>query len=161
MDEGGGHNFARLRAAILKFSKATDWETARKEWALRTIYDADEPDTCLCGHYPIIEICEIENRVTGERTDVGNICIKRFLGFRSDLIFQALKRVRKDISKSLNADAAAFFRERGAVNDWEYEFLQDTQRKRDLSDRQMATRIAINQKVLAAVQRRGFRGPDA
>ncbi len=61
----------------------------------------------------------------------------------------------------MNADAVAFFHQRGAVYDWEYEFLQDTQRKRDLSDRQMATRIAINQKVLAAVQRRGFRGPDA
>jgi hypothetical protein len=161
VDQGGSHSFARLRTAILKLSKATDWETARKEWTLRTIYDSDEPDTCLCGHHPIIEICEIENRLTGERADVGNVCIKRFLGFRSDLIFEALKRIRKDITKSLNADAIAFFRERSAIDDWEYGFLQDTQHKRSLSDRQVATRVRINQKVLAAVQHRGFRGPAA
>jgi hypothetical protein len=160
VDEGGGHNFAQLKAAILKLSRATDWETARKEWQLSNVYDSDEPDTCLCGHYPIIEICEIENRVTGNRTDVGNVCIKRFLGFRSDLIFQALKRIRKEMTKSLNADAITFFRQRGAITDWEYGFLQDTLRKRNLSDRQLAARVNINRKVLAALQRRGFRGPE-
>jgi hypothetical protein len=158
VDEGGGHNFAQLKAAILKLSKATDWETARKEWRLSNVYDSDEPDTCLCGHYPIIEICEIENTVTRARTDVGNVCIKRFLGFRSDLIFQALKRIRKDMTKSLNADAIAFFRQRGAINDWEYGFLQDTKAKRNLSEAQMRTRLNINRKVLAALQRRGFQG---
>ena len=160
MEEGGGHNFAQLKAAILKLSRATDWETARKEWRLSAIYDADEPDTCLCGHYPIIEICQIENRVTGARTDVGNVCIKRFLGFRSDLIFQALKRIRKDMTKSLNADAIAFFRQRGAISDWEYEFLQDTHRKRNLSARQLEKRKDINSKVIASLERRVFRGPD-
>ena len=156
MDEPGGHNFLQLRDAILKLSKATDWETARKEWRLVTIYDVDEPDTCLCGHYPIIEICDIENRITKARADVGNVCIKRFLGFRSDLIFAALKRLQKDITSALNTDAIAFFHERGAVNDWEYDFLQKTKAKRNLSDAQRRTRVNINRKVLAAVARRGI-----
>jgi len=157
---GDGYNFEQLRAAILKLSKAQDWEVARKEWALITIYEVGEPDTCLCGHFPIIEICEIENRTTGNRADVGNVCIRRFLGFRSDLIFAGLKRIRKDIEKSLNSDAISLFRQRGALNDWEYEFLQDTMRKRRLSPAQLAKRKSINTKILKAVAKRGFKGPD-
>src|SRR5665647_3036704 len=98
---GDGYNFKVLSAKILKLSKATDWETARKEWALIDIHESDEPETCLCEHFPIIEICEIRNNVTQHRTEVGNVCVKRFLGIRSDLIFAALKRIKKDSNKSL------------------------------------------------------------
>ena len=137
-------------------SEAEDWETARKEWSLVDIIEADVPDTCLCGHYPIIEICEIHNRVTGHSTEVGNVCVKRFLGVRSDLIFSGIKRVRKGIEKSLNADCIAFFRQRGLLTNWEYGFFQDTLRKRNLTARQLETRVKINRKVLAAVSRRGL-----
>lgn len=157
---GDGHNFRQLREGILALSQASDWEVARKEWSLVDISEADEPDTCLCGHFPIIEICQIANRVTGQRTEVGNRCVKRFLGFRSDLIFAAIKRIRKDITKSLNADAIAFFNERGLLTTWEYGFLQDTMQKRALSPAQSTTRQRINEKVLAAISRRGFQGPN-
>jgi len=154
-----GYNFRELKRKILALSEAQDWETARKEWALVDIIEADEPETCLCGHYPIIEICEIFNRVTKTHTEVGNVCVKRFLGFRSDLIFTAIKRIRKDVDKSLNADAIAFFRQRGVLTEWEYGFSQSTMRKRDLTFKQQQTRQRINRKVLAAISRRGFRGP--
>ncbi len=120
---GDGYNFARLREQILARSQALDWEVARKEWGLVTIFEAEEPETCLCGHYPIIEICEISNRITKHRAEVGNCCVKRFLGLRSDLIFSTIKRIRKDPDKSLNADAAAYFKAKGVLNDWEYSFL--------------------------------------
>ncbi len=94
-----GYNFRQLSKEILAKSRAEDWETARKEWALVDIIEADEPEACLCGHYPIMEICEIRNRVTGITTEVGNVCVKRFLGVRSDLIFTAVKKIRKDIKK--------------------------------------------------------------
>lgn len=155
---GDGYNFEQLKKRILAMSSATDWEAARKEWALVNIYEADELETCLCGHYPIIEICEIYNKTTSKGTDVGNVCVKRFLGIRSDLIFTAIKRIRKDITKALNADAIVFFKRRGVINQWEYEFSQDTMRKRDLSDRQMQTRRKINEKVLSAIRRQGFQG---
>ncbi|WP_316859231.1 hypothetical protein [uncultured Cohaesibacter sp.] len=155
---GDGYNFKQLSQAILSMSKATDWETARKEWVLVDVIEADEPETCLCSHYPIIEICEIRNRVTGHTTEVGNVCVKRFLGVRSDLIFTGIKRIRKDIEKSLNADSIAFFHQRGLLNNWEYQFLQNTMRKRNLTFKQMETRRQINQKVLSALSRRGFQG---
>ncbi|MCA8900388.1 MAG: hypothetical protein KDA53_03990 [Hyphomonas sp.] len=153
-----GYNFRQLKAAILKLSRATDWETARKEWILTDIYESEEPEECLCGHFPIIEICQIKNRITGHYTDVGNVCVKRFLGFRSDLIFAGIKRVRNDPGKALNADCIVFFRDRGVLNNWEYEFLENTKNKRKPSAKQLATRISINQKVLGALTRRGIRG---
>ncbi len=156
---GDGYNFQRLKAAILKLSQAQDWETAKKEWSLRTIFEADEPDTCLCGHHPIMEICEITNRVTGKSAEVGNVCVKRFLGLRSDLVFTALKRIRADIDKSLNPDAIAYFKSKGVFTDWEYGFLENTHSKRKLSPAQADMRRTINKKVLAAVERRGFQGP--
>lgn len=151
-----GYNFRQLSQAILSMSRATDWETARKEWALVDIIEAEEPETCLCGHHPIWEICAIHNRVTGHFTEVGNVCVKRFLGVRSDLIFTGVKRIRQDESKSLNSDSIGFFHQRGLINQWEYGFLQSTMRKRVLTAKQANTRIAINRKVLAAISKRGL-----
>jgi hypothetical protein len=155
---GDGYNFEQLKERILALSKATDWEVAKKEWALTDIFEAEELQTCQCGHFPIVEICEIHSRITNTTTEVGNRCIKRFLGFRSDLIFTALKRIRKDITKSLNADAITFFHSRKLLNDWEYGFLQNTFQKRILTSAQFETRKSINTKVLAAVRKRGFSG---
>ncbi|GAA0775746.1 hypothetical protein [Brevundimonas olei] len=151
-----GYNFKQLKAAILSMSRAQDWESAKPEWKLIGISEADTPETCLCGHFPIIERCTITNRVTNKTTEVGNVCVKRFLGFRSDLIFAAIKRIRGDMDKSINADAAVFFHEQGIINDWEYGFQQNTFRKRNLTGSQMATRHSINRKILNAIARRGI-----
>jgi hypothetical protein len=157
---GDGINFKQLRDGILALSEASDWEVARKEWSLVAVHEADEPQTCLCGHYPIIEICGISNRMTKQNTEVGNRCVRRFLGIRSDLIFAGIRKIQKDITKSLNADAITFFRQRGLLTAWEYGFPQDTMRKRRLSEAQLVLRQRINEKVLQAIKRRGFRGPD-
>ena len=153
-----GYNYRELRGHILKLSSASDWEVARREWSLVDVRQVDEPETCLCGHFPIVQICRIDNRVTSESADVGNVCVRRFLGFRSDLIFQAIKRIRNDSTKSLNADAIAFFHERRLLTAWEYGFLQNTIKKRNLSAAQIESRKRINKKVLAAVRVRGFQG---
>ena len=133
---------------------------SRDDLKLVDISEADEPETCLCGHFAIIEICTIANRLTGHRAEIGNRCVKRFLDLRSDLIFAAIKRIRKDITTSLNEDAVVFFNERGLLTSWEYKFLQDTLSKRVLSPAQAVSRERINHKVLAAVSKRGFQGPD-
>lgn len=156
---GDGYNFQQLKAHILPLSNAATWEIAVKEWSLTGIHEADEPETCPCGHFPILEVCSIHNRVTGHSTEVGNICVKRFLGLRSDLVFAAIKRIRKDPDKSLNAEAIAFFRERGVLNEWEYNFCENTIRLRRLTVAQLSKRQDINRKVLMAVKTRGFQGP--
>ncbi|MGG9998645.1 hypothetical protein ACQU0X_00970 [Pseudovibrio ascidiaceicola] len=151
-----GYNFKQLKENILLLSNAHDWEVAKKEWSLVSIMTSDQPSTCLCGHNPIIDICTIQNQVTGKVAEVGNICIKRFFGIRSDLIFSAVKRIQKNPDKSLNADSIVFFHQKKAINDWEYGFLQDTLKKRKLSPRQLSTRRSINQKILNFVSQTGL-----
>jgi hypothetical protein len=153
---GDGYNFQHLKTEILARSRATDWELAKSEWYLVSISEADEPETCLCSHFPIVELCTIANRLTQVQVDVGNVCVKRFLGFRSDLVFAAIKRIRADISRSINVDAAVLFHERGIINSWEYGFQQSTMSKRSLTDKQLQTRITINKKILASIKRRGI-----
>ena len=50
---GDGFNFKQLKTEILERSRAKDWDAAKAEWRLVDVYEADEPDTCLCGHHPI------------------------------------------------------------------------------------------------------------
>lgn len=146
--EGDGYNFAQLKREILARSSAKVWEVAKSEWRLVGIHEADEPNTCLCGHHPIKEICTIRNGITDLVTDVGNVCINRFFGIRSDKIFAAVKRIRRNVDKSLNAEAIVHFHSMGVINDWEYGFSQNTFRKRELSAAQLRTRQKINHKVL-------------
>ena len=153
---GEGFNFKNLKKNILLLSDASEWEAARKEWHLVDVIESEEPETCLCGHYPIIEICTIRNTITKNCADVGNRCVKKFLGINSDKIFSALKRIRKDLAKSLNVDSIVFFKERRTITGWEYDFLLDTRLKRELSEKQLSKRKAINEKILSLVARRGL-----
>jgi hypothetical protein len=154
-------NFEHLRNHILPLSEASAWNIAKYEWDLVGVYDDRSSDVreCPCTHSPIVEICELHNRVTGAQTEVGNVCVNRFLGINSASIFAALRRISShsgNIANSLNADAIVFFRERGVLTSWEYKFLNDIWRKRKLSLRQLEHRVRINRKVLAAVSRRGL-----
>ena len=106
----------RLTTEIIALSAAKTWPVAVKEWALDEVYEAEEAETCLCGHYPIIELCVLANRVNGHTATVGNCCVKKFIGLPSDKIFAAVKRVRKDGSKSLNEEAIDHARMRGWIN---------------------------------------------
>lgn len=90
----------KLTQAILQRSVASNWDEAKLEWNLEDMYEADEPDTCLCGHTPIIELCILRNRLNNNDALVGNCCVKKFIGLPSDKIFQALRRVRKDTEKA-------------------------------------------------------------
>ncbi len=148
----------KLTEEILKLSRAQIWDVAKLEWSLYQIYEAEEPETCLCGHFPIIEICTLQNKLNGQFATVGNCCVKKFIGLPSDLIFQAVKRVRKDNQKSLNAEAIKHAHEKGWINDWEYNFSINTMRKRVLTDKQLQTRMRVNEKMLANMKRSSGNG---
>lgn len=143
----------KLIENILARSSHLDWDRAKSEWALKEVYEAEEPETCLCGHYPIIEICILLNSHNKNTAIVGNCCVKKFIGLPSDKIFQAVKRVRKDKTKGLNAEAIQHAHDKGWINKWEFDFSIDTMRKRNLSDKQLATRIKINEKMMRNMKR--------
>lgn len=143
----------KLVKEILSRSQSNVWDIAKHEWALHEIYEVDQPETCLCGHFPIIEICNLRNKTNGQFAIVGNCCVKKFIGLPSDLIFQAVKRVRKDSHKSLNSEALYYAYEKNWINEWEFKFSIDTMRKRNLSVKQMQMRKKINEKMLMNMRR--------
>lgn len=142
----------QLALEIIKRSVNPTWEMAKREWKLVEIEEAEDYETCLCGHYPIRELCTLKNKENGNTVVVGNCCVKKFLGLPSNKIFQAVKRVRKDTGKSLNAETIRLAYEHSWINDWENEFYLDIMRKRVLTDRQRAKKLQINEKVLRRVR---------
>jgi hypothetical protein len=143
----------KLTEEIIKKSQSKVWDMAKLEWSLYQIYESDEPEICLCGHFPIIEICTLRNKLNGQFATVGNCCVKKFIGLPSDLIFQAVKRVRKDNKKSLNAVAIQHAYDKEWINMWEYKFSIDTMHTRKLSPKQLQTRKKVNEKMLANMKR--------
>lgn len=139
----------KLTQEIIELSVSESWDAAKLEWKLFEIYEVDEPERCLCGHFPIKEVCVLENTKNDKHATVGNCCVKKFIGLPSDKIFQAIKRVRKDNEKSLNAEAIEHAREKSWINSWEKNFYLDVMRKqkRTLSAKQLAKKIQINKKL--------------
>ncbi len=142
-----------LTEKILALSNGNIWDVAKLEWKLADVYQADEPETCLCGHHPIIEICVLENKYNRQQVHVGNICVKKFIGLPSDKIFQSVKKIQKNNEKSLNSEAIDHAYKKGWINKWEYEFSISTMRKRILSPRQLSKRIQINMKMISNMKK--------
>ena len=146
----------RLSVEIISESSANIWDEAKLEWSLFEVYEDEEFDTCLCGHYPIKEICILTNKRNGNKAKVGNCCVKKFVGLPSHLIFQAVKRIRGDNEKPLNAEAVEHAYSKGWINEWERDFSFSTMRKqkRTMSAKQITTRKNINKKMLRNMRRR-------
>jgi len=72
----------------------------------------------------------------------------------SDKIFQAVKRIRKDNEKSLNAEAIQHAYDKGWINDWEKDFYFNIMRKRNLSSNQRNKKIQVNEKMLMNMRRK-------
>lgn len=143
-----------LIAGIVAKSVSKHWGTAKLEWVLKTIWFAEpkEPESCLCGQFPILEVCVIQNRLNENRVQVGNCCVKRFLGLPSNIVFQGLKRIQQSPEKALNEAATEYAIERGWLTEWDIKFLNNTRRKHKLTPRQMEFRMSINQKVLTRLR---------
>lgn len=143
----------RLTQEIIGLSVSSNWGAAKLEWKLHEIYESETPETCLCGHSPIIEICILSNTRNLSQAVVGNCCVKKFIGLPSDKIFQAIKRVRKDKTKSLNAEAIDHAFQKGWINDWEKDFYLNVMRKRKLTANQQVKKAQINEKLANNMKR--------
>lgn len=151
---GGGHNEAKFKAAILNLSTSPDWDEAKAEWELFFVYDDPNDRSCECEHSPIHQICVIRNRKNASKTEVGNVCVRRFLRLMSNRIFAVIKRLRHDIQKSLNPKALELFRERGVISIYEeVEYKRYWLKRTTLSDDQKRQKLDINSRVLAYVDR--------
>ena len=138
-----------LSQEIIKLSESDSWDMAKDEWTLDTIEQSSQPSSCLCGHAPIKELCHIRNQKNGNTTIVGNCCVNKFMGIKSNKLFECLKRVQKDIKASFNADFINNAHKQGIINDWEQKFYIDIWRKHNLSQKQMDVKVKINKKLIA------------
>lgn len=143
------HNLERLKAHILPLSVATLFEAARQEWHLEAVEISDEWDQCPCGQ-DIKEHCYIRNRLNGNSTYVGNVCINRFIQIDTGNLFDGLKRIARDNSANANFDLIEYARKMGYLySDKEYHFLHQTAMKRNLSEAQLEWKRKINRRILS------------
>ena len=136
----------KLVDEMLLISESATWDKAKYEWGLDYIREGES--TCLCGHFPIKEICILKNKLNGEHCEVGNVCVKKFTDLPSNLIFGAIKRISKNIDKSVNLKTIAFAFDAKWINDFEFDFYSNIYKKRNLSDRQLALKKQINQIII-------------
>jgi hypothetical protein len=78
---------SQLITEILARSVAQTWDEARREWSLYEIYEAYEPETCLCGHFPIIELCVLRKRNLTEKQSTKKLQI-------NDRVLRHMRRQR-------------------------------------------------------------------
>jgi hypothetical protein len=144
-----GHNFERLKAHILSLSVSQRFDIARTEWSLVAVEISEEFDRCPCGQ-DIKEHCYIRNRLNGNETYVGNVCINRFIQIDTGNLFDGLKRIAKDLTANANNDLIEHAYQMGYLyGEREYTFLKETMRKRNLSDAQIAWKVKINKRIVA------------
>ena len=142
-----------LTNELLKLSNSQKWDDAKLEWDVIDIEKAEDPETCLCGHFPILEICTISNTKNKKEARVGNCCVKKFNN-KSDKIFRAVAKVKKDFEKSVNSETLNLALKNTWINAKEHKFYMDILRKRKLSEKQMNWKIAINKKITLRTTKR-------
>ncbi len=139
----------KLTEEIIKLSNSDTWNNAKLEWNFEYAYYSEDLQTCLCGHYPIKNICVIKNKENRNETEVGNCCVNKFLGIEEgNQIFASIKKLKNDLSKSMSPQVLDYLRKKKVLTDFDYSFYADTIRKRKLSNKQLAIRERINQKLI-------------
>ena len=139
----------KLTQEIIKLSLSKDWHRAKLEWQFTYAYQSNSLETCLCGHYPIKNICVITNTKNGAATEVGNCCINKFLGIdEANKIFTSINRIKEDSSKSMSIEVLEYLSQKKVITDFEFEFYSDIIKKRKLSEKQAALKSKINEKLL-------------
>jgi len=153
-DVGSGHNFEKFTAAILTLSNAKKWQDAKPEWELHLVYNDGSDRACECGHQPIHQICVIRNRENANEAEVGNVCVHNFMQLASRRIFSVLKRVKAEMSKSLNPAALDLFYRRGVISSGEMDdYLSYWRKRTNMEDRERQQKLDINRRVLEYVER--------
>lgn len=144
-----GLHFERLKSHILSLSEADEFELACKEWSLVEIELSQEWATCPCGQ-DIKEHCFILNRVNGNKTHVGNVCIDRFDNMDTNNLFEGLRRIAKDETANANESLIDHVFSMGYLfEEREYNFLKRMIGKRSFTPAQMSWKVKLNRKILS------------
>lgn len=123
--------------------------SALREWEHVETFLEEEEGTCICGHV-IKEHCIIQNMINRKKLTVGNHCVKKFMNLDISKHFDAIRRVRKDITKPFNPACLREALNGKIISENECRFYADTWRKRNLTKIEKEWRISINKRILKA-----------
>lgn len=139
----------KLIEEIIDLSEANIWDFAKLEWEFTSAYYSDEEQRCLCGHYPIRNICVITNKINSALTEVGNCCINKFLGIDDgNKIFTSIKRIKEKPKSSMSTEVLEYLYSKNTISDFDYKFYKSIFRRTSMSLKQWDIKEKINQKLL-------------
>ena len=144
------HNRLKLSAHILQLSVSNDFEEACGEWKFVGAEILDK-SCCPCGQ-TIKERCYLENKLNGNTTHVGNVCVNKFMGMDTSNLFAGLKRLLDNPDGNANQAVIDYAKDRGLIYSSEIKFLTDTKNKRKLSQAQMGWKRKINWRIINDVR---------
>lgn len=142
----------KLREEIIAMSQANNFDEAKKEWILERVYKG--LGVCLCGHSPIRKLCVLRNTKNNEKTIVGSSCVQKFIGIKTEHLFKSYELIVKNPEAYLDLLFIEYLFKHDVINEWEYEFLKSTFRKKFewLSEKQKDKRLQINRKIIAYME---------
>ena len=137
-------------------NKTANFSELRHEWEFIDIETDEAGSQCLCGK-EIKELCYIQNKLNNNILIVGNECIKKIcpsgnLADETRKIFSGIKTFNK--KRTLNKTLIEYSKEKGFIDDWEYNFCLDTFRKRKLTPKQKNRRNIIYDKILKSLEQK-------
>ncbi|MGB3456231.1 MAG: hypothetical protein WBG08_01005 [Litorimonas sp.] len=136
-----------LKDHIIGLSESDQFFDAKNEWVVGGFTLEDDWDECPCGK-EIKELCHLINTRNGNRTYVGNVCVKKFIELDTGSLFAGLRRIIDDDNAAPNEDLIVHAQNAGYIYVNEYNFLMQTRRKRKLSPKQLAWRQKINRRII-------------
>lgn len=138
-----------LKQHILSLSNSQDINQAIPEWEWVDIKIISN-SSCPCGKKPIKENCVLKNQLNNNITKVGNVCVNQFIGINTGNVFPGLNRIiNHPITNNPNKALIDFAYRTGAINQKEYDFLNDIRNKRNLSSKQTNWRNSLNNKLIS------------
>lgn len=146
------NNFDVLRTEIVARSRSKIWDIAKTEWSVVSMENVEEPETCLCGHFPITEVLILQNKYSKECVRIGNVCVNKFIVKNNN--FNGYKRICKDTSKSVNYELLEFAYKNNWISQRDFDFYKAIMSKRTLTVKQMSWKKDINASIISKVKSR-------
>ena len=142
----------KLIKEVLDRSVSQDWDSAIDEWQIIGHDYVQSDGECACGKQHISELNYVRNRYTDSELIIGSECINKFFDINIKGIHPSIKRVNKDMSKSLHFPLVDSAFTNNIISPLEFKFYIDIHGKRttSLSEKQKQWKQSINAKVLSS-----------
>lgn len=135
--------YAKFMLKIIDLSHEKTFPEVIDEWKLVDHNHADEWEKCLCGHR-IKQVFYLFNQMTKVKVKAGNCCIT---AFNSNWGRVCARYLRADKTNNLKDAEIDFAYTCKMINKWEYEFLNDTYKRKHFSDKQANMIAKLTKKI--------------